>query len=349
MVLEERALQLYTAPFGGQSLQAFKYGSLTPAWAWKEEDRASFDADRYYDSERTAGYTEHNRGSQETLARRTLQLCSVQTESTDQETLLAVDLGCGSGLSSKAGSQCHLAVIGVDLSSEMLRSDEWEAEKHLSPMSGERLRCDLAQPLPFRSQVFDLCYSVSAVHYLATASGAEQRIRALTGSLRRILVPEARPVALQAYLTRSSGAVEAFQAAARKDGWLCDLVVDQSHGRPAERDYLYLRKGGTELAPRCALYSHAKATCALALEAWAQRQKAPLVRLDGAHRAWLVREHDRFARRLLRLHKRVADGASLDHAAPPGTDAAALAQRLAGIEEMEEEARLSAVLSILHS
>ena len=25
------------------------------------------------------------------------------------------------------------------------------------------------------SQVFDLCYSVSAVHYLATASGAEQR------------------------------------------------------------------------------------------------------------------------------------------------------------------------------
>ncbi|CAK9074224.1 unnamed protein product [Durusdinium trenchii] len=49
--------------------------------AWREAERAAFDADRYYDSQRTLGYTEHNRGSQETLTRRTLQLCSLQTDS----------------------------------------------------------------------------------------------------------------------------------------------------------------------------------------------------------------------------------------------------------------------------
>ena len=57
------------------------------------------------------------------------------------------------------------------------------------------------------------------------------RIRALTGSLRRILVPEARPVALQAYLTRSSGAVEAFQAAAKKDRVAGHLSDDPKPGR----------------------------------------------------------------------------------------------------------------------
>eukprot|EP00913_Durusdinium_trenchii_P000125 g114.t1 len=136
--------------------------------AWREAERAAFDADRYYDSQRTLGYTEHNRGIQETLTRRTLQLCSLQTDSVPNkdwnlklpsamsflereasasvyqmqcsivegstpnahvvaqaENILAVDLGCGSGLSTVVASNLGLATIGLDLSSEMLRSSEW--------------------------------------------------------------------------------------------------------------------------------------------------------------------------------------------------------------------------------
>ena len=51
--------------------------------------------------------------------------------------------------------------------------------------------------------IFDLCYSVSAVHYLASASltkTAEQRIGQLTSSLQRVLGTSARPCTLQAYL-----------------------------------------------------------------------------------------------------------------------------------------------------
>ncbi|CAE7233195.1 unnamed protein product [Symbiodinium natans] len=337
--------------------------------AWKETDRANFDADRYYDSWRAAGYTEHNRGSQETLARRALQLCSIPTGEPPvdhtKECLLAVDLGCGSGLSTAVAGGVRaatLGTIGIDLSSEMLRSPEWEeVSSQPSPLSGERLRCDLSQPLPFRAGVFDLCFSVSAVHYLAQASAtrtAEERIGALTRSLRGVLAPSSKPCALQAYLTRDSNALQLFRDVALKDGWnLCDLVVDQSHGRPAERDFLYLVRSLSETTrkpPRCALYAHAHASCALAMEAWAKTSGLPPVCLDGGHRAWLVREHDRFAKRLVRLRKRCqTDGAQLDHAQPLDAQSQLLAEKLEGAiaecENVDEEARLSTVLGLLHA
>ena len=51
--------------------------------------------------------------------------------------------------------------------------------------------------------IFDLCYSVSAVHYLASDSltqSAARRIGQLTSSVRRILRPKGRPCTLQAYM-----------------------------------------------------------------------------------------------------------------------------------------------------
>lgn len=366
--------------FGGSRLAMLEEAMATPSShyrtqaelrqqieAWKETDRSNFDADRYYDSWRAAGYTEHNRGSQETLARRALQLCSIHTGEPPvdhtKECLLAVDLGCGSGLSTAVACRVRadtLGTIGVDLSWEMLRSPEWEeVSSSPSPLSGERLRCDLAQPLPFRAGVFDLCYSVSAVHYLAQGSAtrtAEQRISALTKSLRDVLCAGSRPCALQAYLTRDSNALQLFRDVAEQDGWaLCDLVVDQSHGRPAERDFLYLVRSlrpGIERPPRCALYAHANATCALALEAWAKAAGIAPVCLDGGHRAWLVREHDRFAKRMVRLHKRCqTDGATLDHAEPLEDQSKVMAEKLQAVETevSDEEARLSTVLGLLHT
>lgn len=325
--------------------------------AWREEDRAGFDANRYYDSDRTVGYTEHNRGSQDTLTRRSLQLSSVPTEGPAQDTILAVDLGCGSGLStlSALNAANGLGVIGLDLSSEMLRAEEWKEANPRRPLAGERLRADLAQPLPFRDHIFDLCYSVSAVHYLASDSltqSAARRIGQLTSSVKRILRPKGRPCTLQAYMTRESNAVETFRQVALRDGWdICELVVDQSHGK-AERDFLYLSHGLTPSAsrpPRCALYRHCSATCALALETWAKGPETWPVRLDGAHRAWLVREHDRYARRILRLQKRCDDGGPLDHSSP-GAEEQILADRLRKASECaDEEARLSMILNVLHS
>jgi len=95
---------------------------------WRLEGKSGFDADRYYDAARVSGYTEHNRGSQEDLACRTLQLSSLETgppkvasfDRGDVETrekregLLVMDLGCGSGLSTAAAARLPGYALGTD-------------------------------------------------------------------------------------------------------------------------------------------------------------------------------------------------------------------------------------------
>merc|ERR1712232_614425 len=117
-----------------------------------------------------------------------------------RESVLALDLGCGSGLSTLAAAALptyNSGVIGVDLSTEMLRADVWkEVAATAAPLATERVRCDLAQPLPFRSGTFDAAYSVGAVHYLAQDSvnrSASVRLDSFLGSLRTCLTAQARP------------------------------------------------------------------------------------------------------------------------------------------------------------
>eukprot|EP00445_Apocalathium_hangoei_P004745 CAMPEP_0203860356 /NCGR_PEP_ID=MMETSP0359-20131031/12380_1 /ASSEMBLY_ACC=CAM_ASM_000338 /TAXON_ID=268821 /ORGANISM="Scrippsiella Hangoei, Strain SHTV-5" /LENGTH=507 /DNA_ID=CAMNT_0050777415 /DNA_START=35 /DNA_END=1558 /DNA_ORIENTATION=+ len=350
---------------------------------WRSENRSAFDAESYYDGARTAGYTEKlgGGGSQENLARRALQLCSLDTSAPSvargggREGLLAVDLGCGSGLSTFVASRLpgyNLGVIGVDLSSEMLRSDAWqELTAAESPLAAERVRCDLAQPLPFRPGTFDVAYSVAAVHYLAQDSlrhTAAQRLDTLLGSLRSCLQGAARPCTFQAFFTREPKALKLFTEASERMGWaLCDLVLDRAHGGSgADRDFLYLvaqppPRAGPSRPPRCALHRGTGATCAVAVEAWAESRGVPPPRLDASHREWLCREHERFAKRLVRLQERCgaagADGAplQLDHAAPPDLTEAALARRLAALLKVDVAAdaarateRQAQIIAALH-
>mmetsp|Transcript_43527 Transcript_43527/g.98040 ORF Transcript_43527/g.98040 Transcript_43527/m.98040 type:complete len:100 (-) Transcript_43527:760-1059(-) len=46
-------------------------------------------------------------------------------------------------------------------------------KRKAAPTAVARIRCDSAQPLPFRG-VFDLAYSIAAVHYLAEDSRTRQ-------------------------------------------------------------------------------------------------------------------------------------------------------------------------------
>eukprot|EP00929_Paragymnodinium_shiwhaense_P033894 TRINITY_DN18526_c0_g1_i3.p1 TRINITY_DN18526_c0_g1~~TRINITY_DN18526_c0_g1_i3.p1 ORF type:complete len:375 (+),score=43.18 TRINITY_DN18526_c0_g1_i3:144-1127(+) len=219
---------------------------------WRQEGRRAFDADKYYDGDRAAGYTERNRGPQLALTRRTLQLCGLETVDELQnrrlpgdtrpprEALLMVDLGCGSGLSTVFAQQLLPAqqyaagIIGLDLSSEMLRADSWrEAADVEAPLRGERLRADLAQPLPFREGVFDVAYSVGAVHYIAEDAShrsSSERLATFLSSLRKMICPSSsqrrrRACVCQAFLAKAPEAASRFQAAALKCGWgVCDLL-----------------------------------------------------------------------------------------------------------------------------
>jgi len=275
------------------------------------------------------------------------------------------DLGCGMGLSTGVAAALPaipIAVIGIDLSTDMLHADEWtEMAKTGMPMAGERVRCDLSQRLPFRRSCFDVAYSIAAVHYLATPSkqrSAEDKISTFMTSLRSCLSSAARPCTFQAFFTREPTAKTRFAQAAEQAGWsLCDLVVDKTYGgKGAERDFLYVLptqplKPGPARPPRCALYDAHGATCALALESWARQRGVAAVQLDDAHRAWLEREHQRFAKRLVRLHERCDAGQSLDEAKPLDAAGSKMAKHLAGLlsEHSAPEDSLPHVLDSLHS
>merc|ERR1740138_302951 len=101
---------------------------------------------------------------------------------------------------------CTAAVLGIDLSPEMLRHETWtEVATERAPAAGERLQCDLAQPLPFRAGVFDVAYSVAAVHYLAQDSehrSRSERLSSFLSSLRRCMASSARPCTLQAFFSK---------------------------------------------------------------------------------------------------------------------------------------------------
>mmetsp|Transcript_34374 Transcript_34374/g.67688 ORF Transcript_34374/g.67688 Transcript_34374/m.67688 type:complete len:441 (-) Transcript_34374:7-1329(-) len=338
---------------------------------WRAESQRAFDANAYYDASRAKGYTDHNRGSQEALTLRALQFSSLKTDrrrdsSAVADGLLAIDLGCGTGLSTGVAAALpatSLAVIGVDLSEEMLHSDEWaELVATRMPMAGERVRCDLAQPLPFRRSCFDVAYSVAAVHYLTQDSqqrSAEDKMLTFLTSLRSCLSSTARPCTFQAFFTREPSAKTRFAQAAEKAGWsLCDLVVDHTYGgKGAERDFLYVLptqplKPGPMRPPRCALYDAHGATCALALESWALQRGIAEVQLDSVHRAWLECEHLRFAKRMVRLHDRCDAGRRLDEAKPLDAAGSKMAKHLAVLlseHSASPEDCLPHVLDSLHS
>jgi len=338
---------------------------------WREESFRAFNADAYYDASRAKGYTDHNRGSQQSLTERALQFSSLRTDgrrdsSSVADGLLAIDLGCGTGLSTGVAAALpavSVAVIGVDLSADMLHADEWtDVAATGAPLAGERVRCDLAQPLPFRRSCFDVAYSIAAVHYLAQDSkqrSAGDKMLTFMTSLRSCLSSTARPCTFQAFFTREPTAKARFAQAAKKAGWsLCDLVVDQTYGgKGAERDFLYVLptqplKPGPMRPPRCALYDAHGATCALALESWACQRGVAAVQLDDAHRAWLEREHQRFARRLVRLHERCNAGQRLDEAEPLDAAGSKMAKHLAVLlseHSASPEDCLPHVLDSLHS
>lgn len=344
--------------------------------AWRAESQRSWDAAKYYDSNRAAMYTSHNRGPQEILTQRTLQMSSVATEivtpqaiDASPESLLAIDLGCGSGLSTSVAEKVpgyRLGVIGVDLSGDMLGAKSWAEVKDAmalpGPLSGERLRCDISQPLPFRTGVFDLAYSVGTIHYLVQDSvtrTSQARLGDFMSSLQRCLATGARPCTLQAFVSSDLAAVPKIKAAAAGAGWpVCELVLDRAHGAAsAERDFIYIalppggREGILERPPCCSMYRRAGATCALALGGWARDCNVPPPLLNGSHHSWLEREHVRFAKRLVRLRQRSAlDGAELDHAEAPDGDTAALADRLAEAlrNDLTEEEELQRIIGILH-
>ena len=127
--------------------------------AWQRELHCEGTAEginSYYDAWRAEGYTAALAGPQEALTLRCAELAGRAPSASRHGSLL--DLGCGSGLSMQPLHGAAGALLGVDLSLEML--------KRARRAGMEVIQADAARPLPLRAGCFDAVLSVSALQFL---------------------------------------------------------------------------------------------------------------------------------------------------------------------------------------
>jgi ubiquinone/menaquinone biosynthesis C-methylase UbiE len=105
----------------------------------------------------------------------------------------ALDLGCGTGLSTRPLASFARAVVGVDVSEEMLGARASD--------TGASYVCAQAERLPFRDGVFELMSIASAIHWFAPEAFEE---------IGRVLRPSAGLVVYDVWFRAQMVGVEAF-------------------------------------------------------------------------------------------------------------------------------------------
>jgi len=234
-----------------------------------EKEAASFDAETYYTAERVSEYSSEFIVPQDRHTRRCVYLLNASSR-----TNIVLDLGCGSGLSSKVLQSSFGFVIGLDLSSAMLAQ--------FDPRVGDCILGSMAQPLPFRGKVFDACSSTSAVHYLLNKPS---ELSTLLTSLDRTVSGDC---AFQLFPRGGLPELAQIQAVSPFSGFL--VVGDKPH-RKDSRWYVLLSRTA-ELPGECMLFPGASCL---------QRLDHDRGCIDGEYWDWLEREHVRFTRRQIRI------------------------------------------------
>eukprot|EP00939_MAST-03C_sp_MAST-3C-sp1_P001629 g1629.t1 len=280
----------------------------------------------YYDASRAEAYTSHNAHAQNILSTRCLELSGGGPPQKMCE--LAIDLGCGSGLSTIVTSEAGYAVVGADLSHAMLTKASRDAAERGDVACIDFVCCDLSQPLPFRSDTFDAATSTSAIHFMCEKVGARDpdvRCDTFFSELARCTKTKQKgAIVCQFHACKEGRAFNrTLSQSSSRVGWIPRLVIDRPHRTKASRWFLALRRReeeeekvsneGAGEAPTssqwtCPTCWPERAICPLQyieIEGNADSRKSDrrVPRLDEAHRAWLEREHVRFARRLIRSTK----------------------------------------------
>lgn len=183
--------------------------------AQRPEERGGGNADVYYDRPTADLYTEQNVTTQRELTTRCLDMLCLEKGTGDGKSEVLLDIGCGSGLSGETlTSSGHRAWVGCDASWAMLEratrttggTDEIASSANTTPENlpssvGAVARCDFSQGLPFRSNAFDGCVSVSAAQWLCASDNlavSKRKLMRFFVNLRRVLKPGKR-AALQVY------------------------------------------------------------------------------------------------------------------------------------------------------
>ncbi|EUB60667.1 methyltransferase [Echinococcus granulosus] len=254
----------------------------------------------YYDEKEAQKYTSnsHMIEIQTKLSERALELLLLP----EDQPLLLLDIGCGSGLSGEVLTENGHSWIGIDISQAMLNvAQERESE-------GDLLLGDIGELLPFRGGSFDGAISISAVQWLFNSERSDQnpirRIRNFFSSLYACLSRGSRAV-LQCY-PESSLQLDLLQTEAIRAGFTGGIVVDFPNSTRAKKYFMVLDVGVVRTVPKAKMNENEVNTVPI-VSAVEQRRRAQAelreARLHGRHpkksAAW-IRQKKELARRRMK-------------------------------------------------
>ena len=251
--------------------------------------------DSYYSTQRAEGYTKHNEVPQKTLSIRCAELSGKI-----KKNALILDCACGSGLSSEVFSRNYGYVIGCDVSSAMLIKASKERE------ALDYVRTDISQPMPFRPNVFDTAFSVSAIHYLASdieTRSAKARMGTFFRELRRTTIKNSKVTCQFHEKKNMENTHNLLQNAAKEESWIADLVLDRPHRTNAQRWFLCLSNRRSSYSNDqekycCPTCWPKNAMCTLMYSKYTQTS------INSENLKWHRNEHVKYARRLIRCVNR---------------------------------------------
>lgn len=198
----------------------------------------------YYNDTEAKKYTQNTRimKIQEEMSERALELLCLP----EDDSLLILDIGCGSGLSGSVIEENGHMWIGVDISLAMLNVAR-ERE-----MEGDLVLGDMGHGMPYKAGCFDGALSISALQWLCNADNANhkpsKRLYKFFSTLFASLSRSARAV-FQFYPENSSQ-IEMVTAEAMKAGFYGGLVVDFPNSTKAKKFFLVLLTGGAAPLPK---------------------------------------------------------------------------------------------------
>ncbi|XP_076233272.1 18S rRNA (guanine-N(7))-methyltransferase isoform X1 [Calliopsis andreniformis] len=198
----------------------------------------------FYDESEARKYTQSSRmvDIQEQMCKRAIELLLLP----EDENLLLLDIGCGSGLSGSVIEEYGYTWIGIDISSAMLGvALEREVE-------GDLILGDMGQGIPFRAGTFDGAISISALQWLCNADKSSynpsKRLYTFFSTLFSCLSRSARAV-FQFY-PENSEQIELITTQATKAGFYGGVVVDFPNSTKAKKFFLVLMTGGPAVLPQ---------------------------------------------------------------------------------------------------
>ena len=163
--------------------------------------------------------------TQEKMTERAIELGNFKKNS------LILDLGAGTGHSTKTLQKHGFETKAIDSSKEMIK----QAKKR----GLEVIKADMRK-LPFKEEEFDGAISISALQWLLQSPNAKENIKQVANELYKVLKPKAKAV-IQFYPKTEKQAIQAAKIFS-KQGFKVELVTDSPTEPKKRKVYLVLEK-----------------------------------------------------------------------------------------------------------